>query len=131
VIDIRPSLRTYLLDSAPIAAVVGARVYPSRIPQGVTGTSIVYTRISGGGDYHLQGLSGFARHRYQIDAWAKTINEAASLADFIRDRIDGFRGSMGAVTVHGIFFLDQREDYDEEANLHRVGRDYFIDFSEQ
>jgi hypothetical protein len=129
-LDIRPSLRAYLLADAAIAAAVIDRVYTIKIPQGVSATCIVYTRISGGGDYHLQGLSGFARHRYQIDSWAPTANGAASLADLIRDRIDGFRGVMGDVTVHGIFFQDQREDYDDEARLHRTGRDYFIDFAE-
>lgn len=129
-LDIRPALRTFLLEDAAIAAVVIDRVYPGKIPQGVSATSIVYTRVSGGGDYHMQGLSGFARHRYQIDAWAPTGNGAASLADLIRDRIDGYRGAMGEVTVHGIFFEDQREDYDDQARLHRTGRDYFIDFAE-
>lgn len=129
-LDLRPELRSFLLADPSIAAVVVNRVYPGQMPQGVSATSIVYTRISGGGDYHMQGLSGFARHRYQIDAWALKADSAASLADLIRDRIDGYRGAMGAVTVHGIFFQDQREDYDEEAKLHRTGRDYFIDFAE-
>jgi len=133
--DIRPALRSFLLADSQIAAVVATRVYPIKLPQGTTGVSIVYNRISGGGDYHMQGLSGFAHHRFQIDAWASTANAATSLADLIRDRIDGYRGDMGAdsppvVTVHGVFMVDQREDYDDEAKLHRMSRDYFIDFME-
>jgi hypothetical protein len=133
--DIRLALRSFLLADASIAAAVGVRVYPIKLPQGTTAVSIVYNRISGGGDYHLQGLSGFAHHRFQIDAWASTANAATSLADLIRDRIDGYRGDMGTdsppvVTVHGIFMADQREDYDDEAKLHRMSRDYFIDFME-
>jgi len=133
--DLRPALRSFLRSDPTIAGLVGARVYPIKLPQGTTGDSIVYNRISGAGDYHLQGLSGFANHRYQIDAWASTADKATVLADAIRDRIDGYRGDMGTdsppiVTVQGVFMADQREDYDDEAKLHRMSRDYFINFME-
>lgn len=133
--DIRPALRSFLLSYSPISDVVGARLFPIKLPQGTTADSIVYNRISGAGDYHLQGLSGFANNRIQIDAWAPTADKATALADLIRDRIDGYRGEMGtdsppSITVHGVFMADQREDYDEEAKLHRMSRDYFINFTE-
>lgn len=133
--DIRPALRSFLLSYAPISSVVGSRVFPIKLPQATTADSIVYNRISGAGDYHLQGLSGFANNRFQIDAWAGTADRATALADLIRDRIDGYRGEMGtdsppSITVHGVFMADQREDYDDEAKLHRMSRDYFINFTE-
>lgn len=129
--DLRPALRAFLLSDAAIASVVdGARVYPQRIPQGETRESIVYTRVSGEGDYTMQGPSGFVRPRFQVDAWASTADAATALANLIKDRLDGYRGVMGegadAVTVHGVFVADEREDFDEAANLHRSGRDYFI-----
>jgi len=133
--DIRPALRSFLLGSPQIAAIVVARVYPIKLPQGTTAASVVYNRISGAGDYHMQGLSGFAKHRYQVDAWAPTAEVATTLADLIRDRIDGYQGPMGAdspptIEVQGVFMADQREDYDDAAKLHRVSRDFFITFSE-
>lgn len=133
--DVRRALRSFLLGSTEIAAVVAARVYPIKLPQGTTAASIVYNRISGAGDYHMQGLSGFAKHRFQIDAWAPTAEVASTLADLIRDRIDGYQGPMGGdspppIEVHGVFMVDQREDYDEAAGLHRMSRDFFIHFIE-
>jgi hypothetical protein len=133
--DIRPALRSFLLGSPEIAAIVAARLYPIKLPQGTTAASIVYNRISGAGDYHMQGLSGFAKHRYQIDAWAPTAEVATTLADLIRDRIDGYQGPMGSdspptIEVQGVFMADQREDYDDAAKLHRMSRDFFITFIE-
>lgn len=133
--DVRRALRSFLLGAPAIAAVVAERVYTIKLPQGTTLASIVFNRISGGGDYHMQGLSGFAQHRFQIDAWAPTADAAASLADLIRDRIDGYRGDMGTdsppvVTVKGVFMVDQREDYDDAAKLNRMSRDYMIAFGE-
>lgn len=129
--DIRPALRAFLLADTAIAALVATRVYPLKLPQGVpAGAAIVYTRISGGGDYTMVGPSGLAGPRIQIDAWASSADAAANLSNLIKNRIDGYRGVMGsganAITVHGVFVADLREDYDDSAELYRSGRDYFI-----
>ncbi|WP_211909160.1 tail completion protein gp17 [Tardiphaga alba] len=128
--DIRPALRQFLLADIGIAAIVGARVYPLKIPQGINQASIVYTRMGGPGDYHMQGPSHLARPRIQIDAWALTGDASVALAGLIKDRIDGFSGVMGsggdAVTVQGVFQVDEREDYDNATKLHRVGRDFIF-----
>ncbi len=132
--DVRPALREFLLADAGIAAIVGTRVYPIKIPQGIKLASIVYSRISGAGDYHHGGPSGLAMPRYQIDAWAPTGDAATILANLIKDRIDGYRGVMGsggaAVTVQGVFMLDEREDYDDTVQMSRMSRDYAIDHEE-
>jgi hypothetical protein len=137
--DIRPALREFLLDDAAISAAVGGtRVFPLVLPQGIIDTSIVYTRISGIGDHHMQGPSGLNRPRYQIDAWAESIDDAIVLADQIKQRIDGFSGTMlfgaspqSGVDIRGIFFVDEREDFDNDAHLYRVSRDYMIWFEER
>ncbi len=136
--DIRPALREFILADASISALVTtggiSRVYPIKIPQGIKLASIVYTRISGRGDYHMGGPSGLAMPRYQLDAWAPTGDAATTLANLIKDRIDGYRGIMGtgpaAVTVQGVFMADEREDYDDTVQLSRMSRDYFIDYEE-
>lgn len=132
--DIRPALRSFLLADPAIAGVVGDRVYPNVIPQGIDAACVVYTRISGEGAYHMRGPSGLSQPRYQIDAWARDIDSAFGLANLIKARVDGFCGVMGAgtaaVTVQGVFMRAEREDYDDAAQLHRVGRDYSIAFEE-
>lgn len=136
--DIRPALRAFLLADASISALVTtggiSRVYPVKIPQGVKAACIVYSRISGTGIYHMGGDSGLAMPRFQIDAWGLTGDAATTLANLIKDRLSGFRGVMGtgpiAVTVQGVFLLDEREDYDDTPKLHRMSRDYAIDFEE-
>jgi hypothetical protein len=129
--DIRPALRAFLLADAAIAAIVAARVYPVVLPQGERGPSIVYTRVSGAGDHHMQGASGLARVRMQIDVWASTPDLAAPLANLVKERIDGYRGPMGAVPVQGVFFADEREDYQPDIDMHRMSRDYLIWYDER
>jgi hypothetical protein len=136
--DLRPALRKHLLDDPAISATVGQRIYPMVLPQGIVSSSIVYTRISGIGDHTYQGPSGLNQPRYQIDAWAATIDGAFSLADAIKERLDGFRGTVNygadpvqSVVIQGAFFADEREDYDAGSKLYRVSRDYMIWFEER
>jgi hypothetical protein len=131
--DLRPALREYLLADAAIAALIGDRIYPNAMPQGVRATSIVYNRISDVGYHVYAGPLGFARPRYQLDAWAQTPDEAAALAGAIKERLDGFAGVMGTppVTVQGALFAGLRDDYDADAELYRTSQDYLILFVER
>jgi hypothetical protein len=129
--DIRPGLRSFLLADPLIAAMIVSRIFPVVLPQGQREPSIVYTRVSGLGDHTMQGASGLSRPRFQIDAWAVTQDDAAALASLVKDRIDGYRGLMGAVPVQGVFFADEREDYQSDIDMHRMSRDYLIWYEER
>jgi len=132
--DVRVGLRAYLLDDAAIAAIVGTRIYPIVLPQGQVQTSIVYTRVSGIGDNHMEGPSGLSRPRFQVDCWSQSIDTASQLANLVKERIDGFRGTWfwgedspaEAIVVQGVFFQNEREDFDDATRLYRVSRDYFV-----
>jgi len=133
--DVRLGLRAYLLGSPEIASMVGGeRVFPIRLPQGVKKNSIVFSRATGSGDHHLQGVSGLSRPRFQIDSWSQTESESTVLANYVKARLDGFRGHMeygsnsprDFIDVLGVFYSDEREDFDADSQLFRMSRDYFV-----
>lgn len=137
--NIREALRAYLLDDAAISALVGGtRVHPLRLPQGQTLTSIVYSRVSAIGGHTMQGPDGVVSLRVQVDCWARTADQAEALAVLVKRRLDGASGSWlwgdnspgEAVPVQGVFFDTVREDYDGEAQLHRVSQDFIIWYAE-
>ncbi len=136
--DIRPGLFAFLAADAAIGALVTAggisRIYPVLLPQGIKLASIVYTRISGAGDYKMEGVTGYSRPRYQIAAWAPTNDVAVTLANLIKDAIDGYSGVWGsganAVAIQGVFCADQREMYDDIVQMHGAMRDYLIHHGE-
>ena len=136
--DIRPALRLFLLADPAIAAAVGTRMYPKILPQGQRSTSIVYNKISGIGHHHYQGTSGLGTPRYQIDVWAATPDDAANVANLIKERLDGYRGPMpnvgspsDDVEVQGAFFESDREDYQADITMHRTSQDFIIWFEER
>lgn len=132
--DIRLGLREFLSDDAAVSALVDDRIYPMVLKQGEKQASIVFTKISGQGDHHMSGPSRLAQPLYQIDAWAGDPDVATDLANAIKERLDGYRGAMPygttspqeEVEVLGVFFTDEREDFESEIGMYRVSRDYFI-----
>lgn len=129
--SIGPSLRTFLLADTAIAALVGTRMYPVQLPQGTSQASIRYQHISG--QRPIASPSGplkLSGPRVQIDAWAPTYAEAESLAELIKTRLNGYRGAMGATTVQGAFFSDERDGWEPESKLYFLSRDYFVWFQE-
>jgi hypothetical protein len=140
VADLRLPLVAFLrADPAISAAVGGDRVSPLVLDQGDRGPSIVYTCVSAVGDHHMQGASGLAMARMQLDAWAETPDAADTLARLVKTRLDGYRGPMGfagsppgpGVQVQGVFFDNIREDYEAALQLYRVSADYLVWYEER
>ena len=137
--DIIEGLRAVLLANAGVSAAAGARIYPVQLPQGDRGPSLVLTRVSGLGDYNMQGASGLSRPRVQVDAWATTPDAARSLGHLAKLALSGFAGTVtiGAyspahtIVIQGVFFDIERDTYDELAKLFGSSRDYFVWYAER
>lgn len=136
--DIRPALRAFLVADSAIEALVKTgsttRIYPIKMPQGVTATSIVYNDISALIGLHNEGSDGLTSLRIQIAAWALTADAAQALALAIKNRLHGYAGTMGtgdaAVNVQLVRFDSWRDQDDTVANLRGKVCDYFIDYDE-
>ena len=135
--DIRPAIRSLLLADATVNGMVGGnRIYPIRLPQGQRLLSIVYNRVTERAEMDMAGWAGFGNAQMQIDSWADNPDSSTQLADAIFDVMTGFKGDIAygsnspqsAVTVGGIMFVAGREDYDNEAQLFRMSRDYMVWF---
>lgn len=132
--DIRPALRAFLLADATISSSVGgSRIYPVKLAQGISTASLVYNLISEVGEAHNEGPDGLCSARIQIDAYAPTADAADALARAVKERLFGYRGTMGsggsAVEVKGVFLGGSaRSDYDDEAKMQHFGRDFIVWF---
>lgn len=136
--DIRPALRAFLVGDSAIEALVKTgsttRIYPVKMPQGVTATSIVYNDISSQTGLHNEGSDGLTSTRMQIAAWALTADAAQSLALAIKNRLHGYAGAMGSgaaeVNVQLARFESWRDQDDTVANLRGKLADYIISYDE-
>jgi len=132
VADLRPELRTFLLDDDAIfSAVGGARIFPVVLAEGEKRPSLVYNLVSDITDHHMQGPSGLIMARLQLDCWASLQDAAAALDRLVKDRLDGYRGPMGIIEVFGAFSETAWTGYEDAPKLHRSARDYLIHYGER
>jgi len=74
----------------------------------------------------LQGPSGFAHPRFQVDAWATTYTGAKTLADAIRGALDGYRGTASGTRIGSCLIDSERDIYESEIKIYRVSQDYIV-----
>lgn len=96
--DMESAIIQLLLDSAPVVAMVGTRVYPVERPQGSVLPAIVCKRIDGGPEYANDGETGLENGRIQLDIYASIYTNAMAVKRVVRTALSGVRD----VTVLGV-----------------------------
>ena len=132
-------LRLFLLADTTIGGLIGstattARVHTLRLPEKPTLPALVIKRVSGVRIGNLRGAASLAKPRYQVDAWASSVEGAQALGAAVRQRLEGFVGTWSddASPATSVFvqveFVDDREFFEEEISggLCRHSADYFI-----
>ena len=123
-------LRTYTLAGAGVLAIVGARMHARKLPQTPTLPAIVYQRIDTRRLHDLTGPDGLPRPRMQLTCWADTPAGAYTLAAAVRSRLDGFKGTWGALTIGSCLCVGELDLDDPETGHSAVIQDYMIQFVE-
>ena len=122
---IEAAIRSILIADDTVKALT-TRVYPVALPQSPQYPLILYTKITGMRDHHLQGPSGHAHPRFQVEAWSKTYTEAKTLADAIREALDGYSGTAVGTKIGSCLIESERDDYQNEIEAFRVIMDFFV-----
>ena len=131
--DLETGIATYLEGYAGLVALIGDRVFPTRIPQGETIPCLTFQRISTPRilTHDTSGATGdLTSPRFQFDAWATTGKVAKSITDQVRAALNGKKGVIGGVTIRAALAQDEAPDYIPEAKLHRSRSDYIIWYEE-
>lgn len=113
-----------ILEADGTVSAITVRIYPNFIPQSPTFPLIVYQRISGFRDQTLSGPSGKAHPRFQIEAWASTYTATKSLANAIREALDGETFVSGTVTIGSCLIQSERDAYEPDVKCHRTIMDF-------
>ena len=122
---IEQALRAVLVADAGVLAIT-TRVYPNYIPQSPTWPLIVYQKISGPRDHDINGPTGKAHPRFQLESWAKTYDGAKSLANAVRLALDGNIFTEGAVTIGSIVLQSEFDVYEPDVKCHKIVMDFNI-----
>lgn len=102
-------LRTFVLNDATVAGLVGARMYRAGVvPAGAPSPYLVFQRISEPSSHTHSAADTRTRSTWQIDAYgtydpnteagAAMFDTVEALDDAVRDRLDGYTGPLGSHT---------------------------------
>lgn len=120
------ALRAFVLADGNVAALVGARMHPRKLPQSPLLPAIVYQRVATRRSHDLAGPDGVPRPRLQLTCWAASSGAAYQLAGGVRQRLDGYCGAMGAVTVGSVQCTGEFDVEDPEAGRSGVALEFLI-----
>lgn len=123
-------LRTFTLAGAGVAALAGTRMHARRLPQTPTLPAITYQRIDTRRTHDMAGPDGLPRPRMQVTCWGATPADATTLAAAVRQRLDGYKGAWGAISVGSCLCVGERDLDDPDASRSAVAQDYMIQFTE-
>ncbi|MDA3835853.1 MAG: DUF3168 domain-containing protein [Spirochaetales bacterium] len=122
---IESALRYILINDATVSAIT-TRCYPVMLPQYPVYPLILYTKISGDRDHHLQGPSGHAHPRFQVEAWSESYTGAKTLADAIRKALDGYSGTAAGTKIWSALIDSERDTFESVISVYRVISDWFV-----
>jgi hypothetical protein len=102
-----------------LQSLVNGCVYPSVAPENAPAPRIVYQRVGGARLASLCGPADLRNSRFQIDAWAKTCEQANTLIQAIELALTGS-------TLNAIPLGEAEDGYEAEAKLYRARQDFSI-----
>jgi len=128
------ALTSHLLNASSISALVGARVYPEKMPSSTSAAPNTLPLVT----YQLIDEPVITTHannnifkaRVQIDAWGGSYKSAQTVADALFDTLQGYHGALGDQTVEvgGVFRRSRRDQSDEAVELFRVSQDFVFNY---
>lgn len=101
-----------------LAADSGVSAITTRVAMYVSNQSdalprITIHQVSGDHEHHMLAATGKAIGRVQINCYASTPVGSETLAEAVRQSLDGFRGLMGSTFVSMCHLEDERSQIDE------------------
>lgn len=124
---IEETLYTRLSNYAGLTSLVGTRIYPMILPQGVTYPAVEYSRV---GTYPRESCMisdvGVVRARYRITAWATTFTSVKSIANQIRLAMQRYT----TTGVQATFIIGEYDIYDDEAEKYGAAIDIELIYTE-
>lgn len=127
--SIEAALVAELKAHAGLAALIGTRIYPLKLPQSATFPAVTYQRISGP-RVSCMGGDSLAHPRFQFDCWATGYLDALDVAAQVRAALQRTSGTIGSGsnTASGvaIYLINEIDDYEPDTEYYRVTLDFIV-----
>jgi len=123
---IETAIYSKLIANTAVTALAAMRIYNTRLPQKPTYPVVVFARVSTGEDMAHDGPVGYESARFQIDSYAAEISTVRSLADAVRDCLNGLSATVEGVVVHAVMLDNEFSEWGDLLDIWRITQDYMI-----
>lgn len=123
-------IKAIATQSAAVNSLCAGRIYPNVIPQKAAFPAVCVTLVGSLTNDTKTGAGDRDTSRVQIDSYAAKLEDADTLADAIRGRLEYYFGEVEVgtttYTVTSCRFLNNNQTWEDEKELQRVSHDYQI-----
>ena len=124
-------LRTFLLADAAISTDVGGtRIHAEELTQNSVLPAMTLQQTNNVHEHDMSGSLGVATATMQITSWATTLIAAKSLAELVRQRLQGKQVTMGTTEVRAILARPDHDLFSTDPRRFGVEADYDITYIE-
>lgn len=116
----------YLLSNDANFSGVTTSIFPERVPEGTDYPFCRYSQISTTPTDDKDGASTLDEIIVQVDYWHTSKDSLETLAGYGRSALDRQSGTIQGQNIDKIIFLQERSDYDEDAEAYRVMQEFRI-----
>ena len=128
--DIEERLFGQLSTATGLTALVGARVYPTEVPQRATLPAVTYTRIHSDWSHAMGADTGNVHARFNIGYWDTNYLNAITGAGEIKTAISRFTAPNGGTVVEDCFFEGEKQEHDPERGAYSISLDFHVHYRE-
>ena len=104
-------LRTFITGSTAITGLIGTRVHYNHIPANSEKPYVWFRITQDDEELTLDGTGGLHESYSDIECSALTESSAQAVADAIKARLHGYKGTMGNISAKGAFLSGKDDDY--------------------
>jgi len=100
--EIEEALTAYLLDCPGITALIGDKLYPDELPQGIKLPAVIYSKVSDVKDHTLVRRSLLESPMIQFVAFAVSKVSARAIANQLKTALCDFQGTLSGLEIQYI-----------------------------
>ena len=107
----KKELVKYLLDRDTLTTLIGRRLRGHQASQGDSLPYIIYQRAPEvNHHHHMLAAAGLVSEFYHFDVYSMSMENVETIAEELRQALDGFRGDMNGENVRSIHIDDEDDE---------------------
>jgi len=114
-------LRTFIVATTPVTKYISNRCHYNHTPEASARPNVWFRIASDTEERTVDGVGGLHEATADVECVGVTESSAQDVADAIKTRLDGYRGTMGNATCQAAFLRDKDDDYLPYSNLSDEG----------